>query len=125
MPDNYSADSLVASGSAAAPGAGGTVVTLALPTLTMTGLPGITPDPQYRVTIITGQEGTVDTANEANLRLTHGSTVVGTFPSGGQTKQIDLPRVTPGADNDLTLKAVNAFGVSSIVNATIVATRIS
>jgi hypothetical protein len=118
------ADSLIGSGSATAPAAGAAIATVAIPQ-SSPAPPGVAPTEFYHVFVNSNQSGTIDTSHPVHLGLYHGTTLVGALLSTGVANLLEIPRVSPGADPDLTLKAIAAFGAGSIVAATIIATRIS
>lgn len=123
MSDNYSADSLSGTGAVTAPASGATIATVAIPQ--SGSIPsGITPDATYRVTVNTVQRGTIDTGHFAGLQVMHGSTVVGTIGSTDVDQVFEFPRINPGSDTDISVKAAATFAAASIVCATIIATRV-
>ena len=122
MPDTPTADSLLGSGAVTAPASGATIATVAIPQSTPAP-PGVQPTQFYHVYVLTNQSGTIDTTHSAHLSLTHGTTTVGTMLSTGVANVIELDRVSPGADADISVKANATFAAGAIVAATLVVTR--
>jgi hypothetical protein len=118
------ADSLIGSGVVTAPATGATIATVAIPQSSPPP-PGVQPTEFYHVFVNSNQAGTIDTTHSAHLGLYHGVTLVGNLLSTGVANLLEIPRVSPGADADLSVKATAAFGAGAIVACTIIATRIS
>lgn len=115
-------DSLLATGVAAAPGAGAAIVTLAAP-----------PAGVYRVIVTSFCGGTIALLEATNLQLKKGATVIGTvLPGMGgavgtswNPGLIEFPRVTLDGVSALTVNAIGAATVLSSYLAAISATRVA
>lgn len=113
MSDTFSADTKAIGGAVVAAGAGGTIAALT----------GLLAGSYYRVRVVAGMSGTIDTTNVQNLRLTSGGATVFTpLPSVALAFPMEFDLHVPSTD--LTLIAIGAFAASSIVSAAIMATRL-
>lgn len=124
MPDGTSLsrnDSVGSGGTAAAPGAGGVVVTVAAP-----------PTGYYRVEVWTGLAGTLAAADLTNMELRAGATVISRLANTAALNTTNAnPALGPytfyrnlNGATALTVNATAASTASSVYSAQIVATKV-
>ena len=109
-------ESISGAGVATAPVAGTAIATIAAGSLGA----GV-----YRVEVSTHQEGTVDTATRANMRLRHGGTGMGPLLSTATRVTRTFERVTVAGGENLVVEAIANAAAASVYAAEIVATRIA
>jgi hypothetical protein len=126
MSSEFTEDTLTAVGMVTAPATNALIATLALPA--KEGNTAL-----YKVSIITGQTGTVDNTHLAGLKFTHG--ISGTqvlpllSPAYPVTQVLERISWQPGnppiaGEEPLSVYAAETFVASSIVYAMIMATRV-
>lgn len=110
------ADSALAAGTAAAPGAGAAVASLA----------GLVVGGVYKVRASLTLTGTAET-QLANGRIRQNGVTIGAVPtlSGAGQHVVELPRVTVGANGTVDVTAIATATAGAIYTASIAATRVA